>query len=702
MKNIMIRKLFLFTLILIVFLANGCIETYDMNRLSGKVQLTPSFAISAIKGDISLSDIVKSNDTVVFDQEKFVKLIFKKDSVINLKMDDLYDLNNMVSFNQSYILGDLSIDPFQVEANYSLDQIRTRLGNPYYTIFGNLDGETASFPPFPSINLGKIPFPVISNFENAVFKSGILIISITNNLAAPLKPISVKLFNSVNNSPIGDEVIINTIQAGQTQSDSISLTDQAVTNSIYAEVILSGSNGNTTANPINLDNDNIKITILGRNLKVKSGRVLLPENSLTPVSDSEIITFDPGSGIEIDELKIDTGYLSYHIQKPSSLTSSLTISLPTAFRNNSPFSEVINFGPGSVLDGMMSLNNTFIDMGTDPDQPYNKIPYSILVSSSGMVDFKSTDELKIELKLLNPVFNYVKGYFGKIVEGIEPDSLDLEIEEVLNHITGEFLISSPSIKINYSNSFAIPIQVKLEATGRRETRTVNLGLAPFIIDYPDAPSSRDITASFMVDKSNSSLPALISLPPEVIIFSGSATANPSGSGQRNNYVFSNSRFLGSLEIEVPMEFRMNNLQFTDTVDNFMQSDNGDTDNHFVAENFGLLRLDIKAKNGFPLGASLKIILYDELSQSVKSYVEATDLISPAPVNNDGKASGVAETNTKVEFTREFFSSVNKADRIIFQFTLNTTGNGSDDVKIYSDYRIDFNAALVIKPDMIFK
>jgi hypothetical protein len=63
---------------------------------------------------------------------------------------------------------------------------------------------------------------------------------------------------------------------------------------------------------------------------------------------------------------------------------------------------------------------------------------------------------------------------------------------------------------------------------------------------------------------------------------------------------------------------------------------------------------------------------------------------------------VAETSTRIEFTREFFSSITKADKIIFQFTLNTTSDGSQDVKIYSDYRIDFNAALVVKPDINFK
>jgi hypothetical protein len=46
--------------------------------------------------------------------------------------------------------------------------------------------------------------------------------------------------------------------------------------------------------------------------------------------------------------------------------------------------------------------------------------------------------------------------------------------------------------------------------------------------------------------------------------------------------------------------------------------------------------------------------------------------------------------------------VNKADKIIFTVILNTTGTTPQEVKIYSDYRINFNAALVVKPDINFK
>jgi len=77
------------------------------------------------------------------------------------------------------------------------------------------------------------------------------------------------------------------------------------------------------------------------------------------------------------------------------------------------------------------------------------------------------------------------------------------------------------------------------------------------------------------------------------------------------------------------------------------------------------------------------------------------LLGPAPVDANGKANGTKETTTNLKLTREFFDAVKTSDKIIVWFTLNTTSSGATDVKIYSDYRIDFKAALIVKPDIVF-
>lgn len=340
----------------------------------------------------------------------------------------------------------------------------------------------------------------------------------------------------------------------------------------------------------------------------------------------------------------------------------------------------------SAVKGDISLSDV---VKTNDTVVFDQDKLVILVfRKDSVVDLKMTD--------------FSKGTLIQKTATIDPNTFDLDIADILDHITGTFQFISPSIKFNYSNSFPDSIKINLNVSGKRKNNTVNLNLDPFTLNKPNIPVQQEITASYIIDKTNSNLSQLISLPPETINFSGAAVMTSLvKNSQIDNYILGANHLIGSLEIEVPMELKINNLQFTDTVDNFIKNDDNN-DNSVNPEDFQFLRVKISAKNGFPLGVSVKMSLYDSSTHSVKSTVDANGLLDPAPVDSNGKVTSVTETSTSIEFTKEFFSSVNKADKIIIRFTLNSTGNGSQNVKIYSDYRINFNAALVVKPDINLK
>lgn len=360
------------------------------------------------------------------------------------------------------------------------------------------------------------------------------------------------------------------------------------------------------------------------------------------------------------------------LSKKAHISPTMAIS---AIKGDISLSDIVKSGDTVVFDQNKSVKIVF-----KKDSVFD-LTWADFISSKNMVEFKD--------------INYSKGSLG-LVATIKPDSFNFEIDEILSHITGTFGIINPSIKINYYNSFTNPVELKLNATGKRKDKTVNLNLEPFTFLHPVTPADPEVTASFKIDKSNSNLPELLSMPPEKIYFSGTATMNTPG------YLPGNNRLIGSVEVEVPLEFRFNNLQFTDTVDNFLKDDGNSNDGPLKPENFKLLRIDFSAKNGFPLGVSLKMSLYNSVTQTITNTVDAAGILKPALVDSNGKVTGVTETSTSIEFTEKFFSSINKADKIIFHFTFNTTENGSKDVKIYSDYRIAFNAAMVMKPDISLK
>ncbi|HKK41964.1 MAG TPA: hypothetical protein VJ963_06120 [Bacteroidales bacterium] len=284
---------------------------------------------------------------------------------------------------------------------------------------------------------------------------------------------------------------------------------------------------------------------------------------------------------------------------------------------------------------------------------------------------------------------------GPLTAEIEPGDFDLGMQDILNHITGDIYFSNPSLTFTYSNAFAAPLEMDVYITGIKGSDSLHLDPIVFTPAGSGVAGQQE-AGSYTIDNTNSSLPDLISFLPEKIHYSGDAyLLPPPKSGGGTGEKLETENLTGSIELDIPMQLRMNNLQFADTTDNFLKSDdNGDAIN---PEDFDLLRVDISADNGFPLGISLSMSLYDSQAQKVLKTIDATDLLSPAAVDSEGKSSSSTQTNTTIELTNDFFSSVNKADNIIFTFKMSTSGGGSQDVKIYSDYRINFKASLVIKP-----
>lgn len=707
------RKLSGFIAIALLALAAGCIkETYDIDKLSKEAQLTPGLGVSVLKGSITLSDVIEKNDTITFDgdtvyvsHDGVVTFIFRKDSIISFNLEDYYNIEDMLSHSDTFEVGELELSAFQGTISYTLGQISNYFSPALKAQFALLDGATANFPPFPSVSLGEINFNAFSNFEYATFSEGFIDIRVTNDLPAPLSGAVIRLYNTSDHSQINGDVAIPVINPGESVTESINLAGLTVTNQLTAAVSLAGSPGTSTPVLIDLDENKIEVRVSGRDLIVESGRVIIPVQDILSLDEKDTVSVDPGEEIQISMIKTNTGSISYNVNAMSPVKATLSITLPTSDRDGIPITENIIINPNAAISGNISIANSTIDLGAVAEQPYNKLPieYGIEVSSDGqMVDFNSSDEVRLELEILDPGLDYVKGYFGQYGDTIDADTIDLEIEEILSNITGSFLISSPSVKLSYSNSFAIPVEIDLDAVGYRGEDTVDIDLDPVTLSYPAAPAERDKAGVFAVDKNNSQFPQLISMPPEKIRFGGSAVMNPDGNtGTRDNYIFGDSRFLGDLEVEVPVELRLNNLQFKDTVDNPLEKDDF-SDSPLDPEDIEQLKILLNIENGFPFGIALTVSLYNSVNNTILSTISAPGLLEPAPVDANGKVTAPASCETEIEITSEFWDSIYDADSLIFSITLVTTDGGTKDVKIYSDYSFDYKAALFIKPELKFK
>lgn len=688
--------------ITIAVVMGSCIkDTYDMNRLSEKMLINPTMVLAAGNGDVTLADLIKSNDTIGFDESRLLRLWIRKDSVVDLCLDSLIDLSETFSFNKSYAVGPLGMGDIAIGFTHTLNAISMGFDPALRAQFLSLDdGSPHLFPSFPATaptthNLGSF-----TGFENVILGEGVISVKVTNTLPAPITSVRVLLRNGDDNSAIGTYVDIPLLNAGVSYTATIDLAGQRLYHAIRAEITVGACPG--TASPVMVRmSDYLDFDISGTDMKATEGRLIIPGQYLSDGDDEEMISFDPGDGMEITEVKLREGVIDYTITSELPVSAALSFTLPTVTRNGAVFSESISVPPLTTVTGTFAADNMVALFNSNSTQPYNSMPalHEIHVSSGGsMVNFSADDSVRFEARISNLDIDFVKGFFGEKEEIIESDTIDLDIQELLDRISGEFYFADPRLTLTYSNSFGLPVGINLDARGQKGHQTVDLYADPLVLQYPVFPV-RSVDAGYTVDKSNSALPELISLPPASIIIGGSARLNPSGNtGSRDNYIFGDSRFVAGVEALVPVDFWVRNLQLADTIDNFMKSEGDDGD--FSPDDLGYLCLDFSFTNGFPLALSVSIILYDSISGTNLHELNINELIDAAPVDANGRVTTPKEKKTRVEFKKEFFNAATVADKMILKFTLNTTGSGSQSVKVYSDYSISFRVGVVVRPEFI--
>ena len=518
------RRALLLLIIMTMVLAQGCVKTtVNLDKVSGQVSLDPSFVIAAVKGDVTLGDIVEPNDTLFFDELGLMKVMFSEDSIINYSMNDFY----------------------------------------------------TSFPAGSYSELFDVP-PTI-------------------------------------------DVVVDTI-----------------------------------------------------------------------------LDLDPGTGIEIKEMSVISGHVDYTITSTCTFSTNITVVFPSVDDGGSPLTEVIPVAASQTVSGQIDITGVNADLTTDTNQPFNRIPMTFTITPAGTVS-DGLGTVNVDVAMAEPDFDYIRGYLGQQTEGSPADTIETGLEEIFDKISGDFGLANPIIRINYLNSFGIPLRVVADVTGKNSSEEINLNRAPEDLLYPTSLTGpRTVEGTFVIDRTNSALPDLVSMLPEEIIFSGSATSNPDGNTGADNYIFGDSRFRADVEVEVPMDFWISNLQLKDTLDNFLKDDGGgDSPLDMLSD----LELRMYIENGFPLGGNISLTLFDSVAGSELSSISTDNFFDPAAVDADGRVTEPTINSTVIVMTEEFMDDASVADKMLVSFTLFTTGNGSTDVKLYSDYNIVFKAGVAFKADI---
>lgn len=426
-------------------------------------------------------------------------------------------------------------------------------------------------------------------------------------------------------------------------------------------------------------------------------------SSVVPVTGSSItysetIIIDPGDDVLIKEVLITDGGIDVEIASSCSFDVETEFTISSATIGGVPLSYSMIVPAGEIVSDIIPLSGYTIDLTSDAGSPYNRLPVSYTIRPYDWTEFSLDDILTITASFPEPEFDYIRGYFGQRLEITEPDSINTGLEDVFSRITGSLYLSNPSVTFTCSNSIGIPITLYDGIKGINAEETIALNREPVAIDYPVPGGERDIISSFTIDRTNSDLPDLISMLPEWIVINDTLSINPDGPSAEDNILYGNSRITADIDIEVPFEFRMTNLQFSDTTENFLRGDDDDS----PLDMADAVNIHLWVDNGFPLGGDVTISLLDTLSNEILAVVSAGELFSAAMVDSGGRVISSTEHTTVIEFDRDFLLAAEEAHSVIFTFTFNTTGGGDRDVRIYSDYTLGFKAGVSVSGHITLK
>jgi hypothetical protein len=697
------RICFLLCVVIILSFFSCIKETLDIDSLSTEIELNPAIALKIAEGTLDFSnflDSLKSDMDSLQDlkilQDNSLVFVFREDSLLSFEVSDIVEIPEEFPEDgpesQNFTIGALDIDDFSASKSVSLGEI-VQNDAATQAIFAPLDGTNSVFPPFGPISGGEYTADPFPNYASLTFSSGTVFLTITNNLPVEIITLSITLKEG-NDSIIGVLDYGPITANGGSYTRNVDLTDRGpFTNQFRAEITNIRTAGSSGPVDISLS-DELILDIFSQNVKISSGTTILPDQIFS--YDSSMLDFDLDGAEKIHKIIFNTGQVNYTVTSNIEEDILIRITLPATKVNGDTliFEELITYNSGNPTYGTLILDNSVTDLTTDLSKPYNIFPFKFeveIISSDNLVTVHFGDDLSFEFSVINIDFAYIEGYLGKQEETFDPDSLEID-EEILDKISGAFKFANPIIKFTYRNSFGLPVSLDLNIEGEFSSGpAVDLGASVINVQYPADTLDPEAEGVIEFNKDNTNIEDLLVFPPPVkICYSGSAVINPSEDTTIINFVTNESKIEGDLEIEIPIDFSAGNLTFQDTLD--IELDEEDMD--FSFEDIEFTKVYLNIKNGFPLDLRFQMIPLDSITSAPCDTLEFT-LLSAAPVDGNGV---VIEDNVDwnqevIDIDQEYAVNLGKSDQLIIKVIFNTTGNGSEPVKILSDYIFEFNVGV---------
>ena len=683
-------------LLFALFSIVSCMDE-DISKISNTIEIQPNMAIPIIHSTTTLVDLLPDDENISFDDDGFIRIIYKEDSIAQVFSDTLLVIEDQDPTQESFALDAIDIDDFQTDINVTLseltDNLETDLAEEINVAIAISDSiGSAYFPPISSQSGGAYYHQASDEFEfeYVLISQGILSVEIINNFAFDITSLDLELINTDNQVVIG-QFSYNSIIAGTSQVQSVSLADQFLYSDLEISIVefSSDGSGNDESDPnswLSISSlDDMVFSISGNLIQATEGSIKFPQQE--GPSDSLIVDMQVDDGIEISLINLSSGVMVYNYESSVNTSLQLMIEIPSLKdQMGMAFSEILEINNTQSSGPQMfsfSIDNYSLDLSESVNQI--QVNYSSqIMGSNTFQSFSENDQIHIDILMEDIEFSYVEGYFGQIEQEIEQDEMDFDLS-ILEEIVPNLYLETPNLRFTVDNAIGVPFLIDLDLLGINDDESISL-------NGPNIQAQGLMSTITDFNNSNSQLSDLISISPSQILYSGSVLSNPSGNMGVLNSITNGSDIKIGFELDLPLHLRLEDAMRTDTLDLDFGGENDDTTESDYVDS---VILKLHTENEFPLDIDLMILFTDSVSGLILDSLDV-EMLDAAEVDEDGRTISANIYDSNIILNSGQIDALFNSNRALLDIKMNSYDNENTAVKLYTDYQFKIAVGAILE------
>ena len=681
----------------LLFIFTSCMDE-NLDKISSQIIQETQIAIPLMQSSITMFDLLPLDESIVIDDDNFIRIIYSIDSFASVNSDSLLDVENQAPSVRSLALGAIEIEDYLDEFRMTILELSqniedTVLGGyfPAGVEYSNENG-SAFFPPIVPQSAGYYSRPGPDAFKFVLVESGLIEISLINEMPVEITRLYMTLMNRVDSSVIGNFNFEN-VPVNGTQVDGIYIEEQELFNDLLMYVdtfFVEGSGQNpfdeSTFVPLSYD-QGVDVIVATRDFIVREGLVRFPEEE--GPADTIVVDLEFENGMLLKKMDVDEG--DFNCTFESSVKTDINVAFTIPQLKNE-FGEVFQFSfIVSNTEEIGAQNSSFAMDGYDFDLTgsINKLDvyFATTVVPTPITDehvlFSELDTVRISVALDNMDFSFIEGYFGQVEKLIEPSEFSLDLNALQEIATG-IILEDPKITFISENSMGIPFNINLNMEGINEGESISLN-GPSIAINSNGVSETEY------NNANSQIVDFISLNPQVMVYSGDVISNPEGNTGELNFITPGSGLNVGFEMDLPLHLRIEETTLSDTLgfDYKLSAELTSSVEDYLVSG----QLIFSIENEFPFDANVMLYFKDSISNLNLDSLQI-NVIEAAEVNANGVVENAKNTNYTVLLSQEMFSNLLDVNQIVLNAQFSSYDYENTAVKLYTDYELKIGLSIL--------